>query len=181
MNDRPRHWKQRHNPLLPLQSSAIVPWCQDGPIVEVPVPVAMILKAVEPRLYREKTSLTCHHLRPAFQGRLVSKPALSILPLIPAPSNRPKTVRRNRVTTNWSRGESRSAATKVDKPEYPWRVQVTYGSNAPLHRLPSRWLYRGLYRREKHRRRWVGFDSDTTASYKTGMAWKGYLGCPCGG
>jgi hypothetical protein len=52
---------------------------------------------------------TCHHLRPVCQGKLVSKPALTILPLIPAPSKRPKTVRRNNVTTSWSRGESRSA------------------------------------------------------------------------
>lgn len=39
----------------------------------------------------------------------MSKPALTNLPLIPAPSKRPKTVRRNKETTNWSRGESRSA------------------------------------------------------------------------
>jgi hypothetical protein len=60
-----------------------------------------------------KCTLTCHHLRPVFQGKLVSKPALTILPLIPAPSKRPNTVRRNKVTTSWSRGESRSGRMQI--------------------------------------------------------------------
>jgi hypothetical protein len=55
-----------------------------------------------------EVALTCHHLRPVCHGKLVSKPALTILPLIPAPSKRPNTVRRNKETTSWSRGESRS-------------------------------------------------------------------------
>jgi len=57
---------------------------------------------------RGSALLTCHHLRFVCQGKLISVPALAILPLIPAPSKRPNTVRRNKETTSWSRGESRS-------------------------------------------------------------------------
>jgi hypothetical protein len=65
------------------------------------------------RCREKRSALTCHHLRPVCQGKLVSKPALTILPLIPAPSKRPNTVRRNRVTTSWSRGESRSGGMQI--------------------------------------------------------------------
>ena len=51
---------------------------------------------------------TSHHLLLVFHGKLVSNPAFSMRPLIPAPRRRPKTVRRKSVTTSWSRGESRS-------------------------------------------------------------------------
>jgi len=60
-------------------------------------------------------ALTCHHLRPVCHSKLVFSPALTILPLIPAPSKRPKTVRRNSETTSWSRGESRSEGAFVNE------------------------------------------------------------------
>jgi hypothetical protein len=51
---------------------------------------------------------TSHNSLPAVQLNRGSKPAFSIFPLIPAPSNKPKTVNRNSVTISWSRGESLS-------------------------------------------------------------------------
>lgn len=60
------------------------------------------------RLHPGHESHTCHHFRPSFQGAFKSMPAFTIRPLIPAPNRRPKTVSKNRVTTSWSRGESRS-------------------------------------------------------------------------
>ena len=86
----------------------------------VPMPSGMIdgcdnwieRRHVMATVVERSSALTCHHLRPVCQGKLVSKPALTILPLIPAPSKRPNTVRRNKVTTSWSRGESRSGACK---------------------------------------------------------------------
>jgi hypothetical protein len=56
----------------------------------------------------ENRAFTSHHLRPVDHAMLVSKPAFSIRLLMPAPSNKPNTVSRNKVTTSWSRGESRS-------------------------------------------------------------------------
>lgn len=82
-------------------------------------------------------TLTSHHFLPVVQGTLVSKPAFTIFPLIPAPRRSPNiwrkfnllrkrvrkvvareyyqskridrlTVRRNKVTMSWSRGESLS-------------------------------------------------------------------------
>ena len=57
---------------------------------------------------------TSHHRRLVLQGKVESNPALSILFLIPAPSRRPNTVSRKRVTTSWSLGESRSVVTSVN-------------------------------------------------------------------
>jgi hypothetical protein len=62
------------------------------------------------RMYIQRYGrLTSHHL-PWFLrfGSSPMRPALNIRFLIPAPRRRPKTVRRNKVTTSWSLGESRS-------------------------------------------------------------------------
>ena len=55
-----------------------------------------------------KSRHTSHSSLPTVQLNRGSSPAFSILPLIPAPSNSPNTVSRNRVTTSWSLGESLS-------------------------------------------------------------------------
>ena len=53
--------------------------------------------------------LTSHHLALfLLHGNSGVKPAFKIRFLIPAPRRRPKTVNKNKVTTNWSLGESRS-------------------------------------------------------------------------
>ena len=134
---------------------------------------------------REGSAPTCHHLRPVCHGKLVSKPALTILPLIPAPSKRPNTVRRNKETTSWSRGESRSVCVACNQLLLD-RValsltEFTYGSSAPPHLplYPSPYL--GPCRPERPLRRWAGSGSDTTALCRRDTAWKGCLGCRGGG
>ena len=129
-----------------------------------------------------ESALTCHHLRPACHGKLVSNPALTILPLIPAPSKRPKTVRRNNETTSWSRGESRSAGARVNERGRVALISpVTYGSSVPPHLPLYQSLYLGPCHLEWPRRRWADSGSDTIALYRRGTAWKGCPGCPGGG
>ena len=72
--------------------------------------VSVPATAVSPKNGRlgRKSQHTSHNSLPAVQLNRGSSPAFSIFPLIPAPSNNPKTVSRNRVTTSWSRGESLS-------------------------------------------------------------------------
>jgi hypothetical protein len=117
----------------------------------------------------------------------VSKPALTILPLIPAPSKRPNTVRRNKVTTSWSRGESRSGDMHANHQfscslnRVALMVGPTYGSSAPLHLPLFQWPYPGPCHPERPLRRFADSGSDTTASCMRGMAWKGCPGCPGGG
>lgn len=77
--------------------------------------VILIERHVTTDSIERESALTCHHLRPVGHGMFVFSPALTILPLIPAPSKRPKTVRRNSETTSWSRGESRSEGGIVNK------------------------------------------------------------------
>jgi len=52
---------------------------------------------------------TSHHRLPGDHDKLGLIPALSMRFLIPAVSSKPRTVKRNKVTTSWSLGESRSA------------------------------------------------------------------------
>lgn len=70
------------------------------------------------------TQRTSHNSLPAVQLNRGSRPAFSIFPLMPAPSNKPNTVNRNRVTTSWSRGESLSSRKKPQLSTIPTRVRT---------------------------------------------------------
>ena len=67
---------------------------------------------------------TSHSSLPADQLNRGSRPAFSILPLIPAPSSKPNTVNRNKVTTSWSRGESLSNHKAPPLSGIPTRVRM---------------------------------------------------------
>lgn len=65
-------------------------------------------------LTRRGDEHTSHHRLPTNHDDILgSMPALSMRFLIPELSSKPKTVRRNRVTTSWSLGESRSKSDNI--------------------------------------------------------------------
>lgn len=117
---------------------------------------------------------TCHHFLPASHPSVCSfNPAFTIRPLMPAPRSSPKMIKRKRVTTSWSLGESRSAVigpgvvprtshrcVKCVEIEDGWNK--THGSSEPLRLLPSQSQYLDRYHRAMRPHRWPGFGLYTT-------------------
>ena len=96
--------------------------------------------------------------------------------LIPAPNSKPKIVKRNRVTTSWSLGESRS---KSDMSNRHKRQNIEANGNISLrHHLPCLWPCQDLCRREKHCHRWGAAGPDTIVWYRRDTVWTGRLEHP---
>lgn len=103
-------------------------------------------------------------------------PALSMRFLIPAVSSKPRTVKRNKVTTSWSLGESRSARSLSSCHKKRQNVEA-HGNTSLLRHLPFPSLYLGLCLRGSPRRRSGGSDSSTTAWCTTDTASRDYRAC----
>ena len=124
--------------------------------------------------HQQHILLTSHHLPwfLRFHGSSPVSPALDIRFFIPAPRSRPKTVRRNKVTTSWSRGESRS---RID-----WGSEIPGIRNEPYGNILLQRLLlflsqcRDLCFPETRQRRWGGFDSSTTVLCMIDRVAKGY-------
>ena len=103
-------------------------------------------------------------------------PAFSMRFLIPALSNKPKTVKRNRVTTSWSLGESRS---KSDMSNRHKRQNIEADGNISLrHHPPFPSPCQDPCHREKPRHRWRAAGPDTIVWYRRDMVWMGCLEHP---
>lgn len=118
---------------------------------------------------------TSHHRLPDVHDKLGFIPALSMRFLIPAVSSKPRTVKRNRVTTSWSLGESRSARSLSSC--HNCQTIETHGNTLLRRHLLSPWPCLGLCRRGSPQRRSGGSGSSTTAWCTTDMAWMDYLAC----
>ena len=175
-----RSWSiesRHHEPVIhSLNPEAFAPGCNDGLVSPEPKPLWSRLRTCFSS-HNNTRNLTSHHLLPLCQGNSAAIPAFAIRVLMPATSSRPKTVRRNRVTTSWSRGESRS----VFMFSVVWtstQLLCAHGNIVPLHHPLYRWRCLGWCPLSTPPRRWVGFGSDTIVSYKTGTVEMGRLDYP---
>lgn len=97
-----------------------------------------------------------HHVLPKFQGTLVSKPAFNMRLLIPAPSSRPNTTSKKRVTTSWSLGESLWKHLASISPSFPVAVSGLVSPIVAPAQMGRFWFKHHCFVHERH-----GFDGSS--------------------